>query len=230
MATFALHCAFETLARRLDDAHDPDWVPALVGPGEARAEAEAFLAEIYRERFAATLREFMPSLLTFRNRTGELLAVVGLRPAKGSRLFVEQYLDAPAEQVVGAALGRAVDRDTLIEVGSLAARRPGDARRVILCLTRGLHHAGQHWVLFAATRQLRNAFDRLGLRTVALAPARRERLQPAATDWGRYYDTQPMLLCGDIAAGAAFLDFGPPALKRATPARIDRQELAGACA
>lgn len=206
MPAIALRRAFDDLALRLDGAHDPEWRPELLGPQDAREEAESFVASVYRDRHGATLREFMPWLLTFRDRAGALLAVVGLRPAARAPLFVEQYLDRSAEQVVGAALARPIDREAMIEVGGLAARRPGDARRVILCLTRGLHAAGLRWVLFAATVQLRNAFDRLGLRPVALAPALRERLRPAATDWGRHYDSQPVLLCGDLDAGAAFLD------------------------
>jgi hypothetical protein len=206
MPAIALRHAFDQLANRLVGTHAPDWHPTLLGPEDPRAEAEAFVADIYREHHAADLRGFMPWLLAFRGPDGTLLAVVGLRLAASHRLFVEQYLDIPAEQAASQALAQAVDRDTMVEVGGLAARRPGDARRLILCLTRGLHAAGLRWVLFAATSQLRNAFDRLGLRPVTLVPALRERLQPSATDWGRYYDTQPMLVCGDIAAGAALLD------------------------
>lgn len=208
MPALALRRAFDDLALRLHGSHDPDWRPELLGAGDDRAEAEAFVAAVYRDRHGATLREFMPWLLAFRDDRGALLAVVGLRLAAGAPLFVEQYLDMPAERAVAGALSRAVDRASMVEVGGLAARRPGDARRLILCLTRGLDAAGLRWVLFAATLQLRNAFDRLGLRPVALAPARPERLRPAATDWGRYYDSQPMLLCGDIAAGASFLGAG----------------------
>lgn len=206
MPAIALRHAFDQLAHRLVGAHAQDWHPTLLGPTDPRAEAEAFVAEVYREHHAADLKSFMPWLLAFRGPDGDLLAVVGLRLAASHRLFVEQYLDVSAEDAASEALAQAVDRDTMVEVGGLAARRPGDARRLILCMTRGLHAAGLRWVLFTATSQLRNAFDRLGLRPVTLAPALRERLEPSATDWGRYYDTQPMLVCGDIAAGAAMLD------------------------
>jgi hypothetical protein len=106
--------------------------------------------------------------------------------------------------------------------------RPGDARRLILGLTRGLHEAGQRWVLFTATRQLRNAFARMGLQPTSLGPARPTRLHASATDWGRYYDADPVLLCGDIAAGVAYLD---AASKRKAPERLlrdTRLEFAGA--
>ena len=79
-------------------------------------------------------------------------------------------------------------------------------RALIVHLTGTLHAAGLRWVVFAATRQLRNTFDRLHLRTVVLADARADRLDPAdTTDWGRYYAVQPKVVVGDIAAGHAFL-------------------------
>lgn len=206
MPAIALRHAFDQLSRRLGNEHAPGWHPTLLGPGDSRDEAEAFVAAVYREHHGAELREFMPWLLAFRDQHGSLAAVVGLRLAATATLFVEQYLDLPAETAVGRSLSMTVDREAMVEVGGLAARRPGDARRLILCMTRGLDAAGLRWVLFAATLQLRNAFDRLGLRPVTLAPASKERLLPAATDWGHYYDSQPVLVCGDIAAGAAFLE------------------------
>jgi hypothetical protein len=206
MPTAAFRHAFHQLARRIDGEPDADWHADLLGPDDERSAVERYVARVYAEHHGARLAEFMPWLLAFRDREGELLAAVGIRPARASRLFVEQYLDQPADQVVARALGRPIDRDSLVEVGSLAAARPGDARRLILCLTRGLHAAGQRWVLFTATRQLRNAFARLGLAPVALGPADPARLAPAATDWGRYYDSAPEVVCGDIAAGAAQID------------------------
>lgn len=230
MPTPSFRAAFDLHAPRLMAEAAPDWRASLLGPepadAVARQEAEAFVAAVYRERYGATLHAFLPWLLAFRDREGTLLAVVGLRPAGLGDLFVEQYLDVPAERAASAALAQACDRDAMVEVGGLAARRPGDARRLILCLTRGLRAAGLRWVLFSATRQLRNAFDRLGLRTVALAPADPARLRPSATDWGRYYETQPMLLCGDLAAGAAFLDAAVAA--NAANAAHPRAALAGA--
>ena len=170
-----------------------------------RAQVEDFIAQVYAERYGATLRSFLPRLLAFRDASGTLQAAVGLRRGQEGPLFVEQYLDAPAEHAVRQHLGRPVRRDELVEVGSFASRSPGDAREVIVLITDLLHRAGVRWVLFAATRQLRNAFDRLRLATVVLAEARSERLQGDASQWGSYYAAQPQVLFGDIAAGQAFL-------------------------
>lgn len=170
-----------------------------------RAEVEAFIAAVYAERYGARLASFPPHLLALRDGAGRLQAAVGFRYGDEGSLFVEQYLDQPAEACLRSRLGRPVLRSELVEVGSFASRSPGDAREVIVLITELLHRAGVRWVLFAATRQLRNAFDRLRLATVVLADARAERLGEDAGQWGSYYDAQPQLLFGDIAAGHAFL-------------------------
>ena len=190
----------------------------LVDAGHAdRREVEAFITRIYAERFGAHLRSFLPDLLAFRDARGAIQAAVGLRHGLHGPLFVEQYLDLPAETAIGRRLRRPVRRDELVEVGGFASRSPGDAREVIIQLTRCLHEADVRYVLFAATRQLRNAFDRLRLQTVVLAEARSERLHGDAADWGSYYQAQPQVLFGDVAAGHAFLQRGcedPAATRR----------------
>lgn len=181
-----------------------DTVPLAIGDSR-RAAAEAFVAQVYRARYGARPTAFMPQLLAWRDGGGGLRAVVGLRSGGDAPLFVEQYLDVPAEAAVAAALGRPVAREALVEVGNFAACSAGDARAVIVHLTERLHAAGVRWVLFAATRQLRNAFDRLHLATVELADADPARLGEGSADWGTYYDTQPKLMFGDVAAGHAYL-------------------------
>ena len=171
----------------------------------ARAEVEAYIARIYMQRYGAVLRSFLPYLLVYRDASGDIRAAVGLRRGGDGGFFVEQYLDAPAEQAIAAVTGRAVQRNEMVEVGNFASTSAGDARELILQLTASLHAEGLRWVLFAATRQLRNAFDRLHLSTVELAEARSDRLSGDHSDWGSYYEAQPKVMFGDIAAGHAYL-------------------------
>ncbi len=170
-----------------------------------RAATEAFIAQVYRARYGAELAAFLPHLLAWRDASGALQAAVGLRGGAEGALFVEQYLDTPADAAIAAITGAPVAREQLVEVGNFGALSAGDARELILHLTRWLHAAGYRWVLFAATRQLRNAFDRLHLATVELADADAARLRSNDTDWGRYYEAQPKLMFGDVAAGHAYL-------------------------
>ncbi len=170
-----------------------------------RSEIEGFIAAVYRERYGAELRSFLPHLIAFRDHTGTLQAAVGVRYARDGRLFVEQYLDADAEAEVARVQRTPIPRERVVEVGNFASRTAGDAREVIVRLTGLLHGEGMRWVLFAATRQLRNTFDRLHLATVPLAPADPTRLQETQNLWGRYYDAKPQVLTGDIASGYAYL-------------------------
>jgi hypothetical protein len=166
--TLRSHLAFE----RVDAAHS------------ARGEIEAFIAQVYQERYGACLNSFLPHLLAFRDQTGELQAAIGLRYGSEGPFFVEQYLDQSAELALAARLGRPVGRGDLVEVGNFASQSPGDARSIIVRMTELLHEQGIQWVLFAATP---------------------DRLREGADGWGRYYDAQPSLVWGDIAAGHAHL-------------------------
>jgi hypothetical protein len=170
-----------------------------------RREVEAFIAEVYRQRYGAQLRSFLPHLLAYRDAAGALQAAVGLRYAREGRLFVEQYLDTEAQCEVARVQQVPVPRERLVEVGNFASRTPGHAREVIVRLTALLHHEGLRWVLFAATKQLRNTFDRLHLATVPLAPADPARLNAGENAWGCYYDAKPVVLLGDLASGYAYL-------------------------
>lgn len=77
-----------------------------------------------------------------------------------------------------------VSRAGLADVGNFAAISSGSARALIPQMTHALHHASVRWVLFAATRGLRNTFDRLQLRPLVLAPALQSRLRDDETPTG----------------------------------------------
>jgi hypothetical protein len=70
--------------------------------------------------------------------------------------------------------------------------------RWCLALAAQLDRLGYEWVVFTATRELISIFNRLGLPLLALAPADPARLGEAAGSWGRYYDTQPVVVAGRI--------------------------------
>lgn len=173
-----------------------------------RAVFERMLADRYRRVFGARLSSFMPSLLTLSDAAGELLAIMGLREADGDRLFVEDYLDEPAEQAVARLLATPVPRRTLVEVGNLAVFGEGRGRAIVAAATRALVDQGYRHVILAATRELRAVFARLGLSALTVGPARPERLGARAQDWGHYYDTEPMVLCGALLPGLQRLQQG----------------------
>ena len=163
-----------------------------------RAQAEAFIGDIFRRHYGATVRSFAPNLMLLEDNE-RITAAAGWRCAGEDRLFLETYLDEPIEAAVARLAGQPVKREAIVEVGNLAADRPGGSVDVILNLARHLDRLGYEWVAFTATSELIGIFRRLGLPPLALAPADPERLGADAADWGSYYDSRPIVVAGRIA-------------------------------
>jgi hypothetical protein len=175
---------------------------------EERARAEHFIAERYQQAFDARVDAFMPRLLTLRlagDRGARIRGAVGLRSAQ-SRLFVEQYLEVPIEQALFETTRERIDRASVVEVGHFSGVNPGTMRVLVVTLTARLQHEATSWVVFAGTRSLCNAFQRMGLRPLPLCPARPERLPASERGaWGRYYAHDPWVYAGRVALGARVL-------------------------
>jgi hypothetical protein len=166
-----------------------------------RAAVSEFIRAKFLKDHGAQLEQLMPSLFSLRRPTGEIVAAFGLRGATLERLFMERYLDEPVERRLTYLSGREVARESIIEVGNLAAV-PGGARAMISALTQHLHEAGAEWVAFTGVLALRHAFWRLGLRPLTLTAATPDRLSHTERAlWGRYFDSQPMVMAGNVPHG-----------------------------
>ena len=162
-----------------------------------RALAEGFIGDIFRRHYNAEVKSFAPNLMLL-ERDERIVAAAGWRCAGEDQLFLENYLDTPIETVVARLAGQPVRREAIVEVGNLAADRPGGSVDVIINLARHLDRLGYEWVVFTATHELIGIFGRLGLPPLALAPADPARLGAQAADWGTYYDSKPVVVAGRI--------------------------------
>jgi hypothetical protein len=167
----------------------------------ARAAFESFIAARFRRAYGAQVTHFLPHLLGVRDCLARWQAAAGYAAAGAQTLFLEQYLDQPIECTLAAALARPIARPGIVEVGNLAAISAGVARVIIPQLARHLHRLGYIWVVFTATRALRNSFYRLGLRPLPLSRADPARLADGGANWGTYYDQDPVVMAGKIALG-----------------------------
>ena len=167
----------------------------------ARAAFEHFIAARFGRAYGAHVTHFLPHLLGVRDGLARWQAAAGYASATAQTLFVEQYLDQPIERTLAAALGRPIARAGIVEVGNLAAISAGMARAIIPQLARHLHRLGYIWVVFTATRALRNSFYRLGLRPLPLTRADPARLPDGGASWGTYYDQDPVVMAGKVALG-----------------------------
>ncbi len=162
-----------------------------------RGEAERFIQSVFADRYGARVAAFTPDVMLL-EQDGQPHAAAGWRGAASGPLFLESYLDQPAEALITGLAGHAVAREKVVEVGHLAARQAGGGVRMILTLAAHLDRLGYEWVMFTATRELIGIFTRMGLPPLALAAADPARLGAAARDWGRYYDTRPIVVAGRI--------------------------------
>lgn len=176
----------QTISARHVGQHSPD-----------RQEAEDFIKRVFANRYNANVTTFTPDLMVLEQR-GAIVAAAGWRSAKASTLFLERYLDTPIEQAMAHLAPAPISRARIVEVGHLAAQRPGSSIYLFRALASYLHAQGFEWVASTATQELVGIFSRLGLPPLALAAANPERLNGQADNWGSYYDTQPIVAAGKI--------------------------------
>jgi hypothetical protein len=162
-----------------------------------RGEAERFIQAVFAAHYGAQVKSFAPDIMVL-EQNGRPCAATGWRPAASGPLFLESYLDQPAEALISRLAGHAVARGKVAEVGNLAALQPGGGVRVILALAAHLDRLGYEWVIFTATRELIGILAKMGLPPLALALVDPSRLGAVAGDWGRYYDTRPIVVAGRI--------------------------------
>jgi hypothetical protein len=219
-------------------AHDPSRVGEQAGqgprvpgshlrlqaivPGDcARAELEAYVRDRFAAKHGASVRSFMPTLLSFRNRHGELRGVAGIRSAGESPLYLEHYLDQPIERLVTATLSarggahpaatRPVRRDEIVEVGNLAGTNCRAAVRMVAQLPAYLMSRRYSWIVFTATSSVRQILAGFGAPLIELGRADAARVAAAPDGWGRYYETDPRLFAGylpDAGRLAGFAQHG----------------------
>jgi hypothetical protein len=170
----------------------------------ARAAVEAYITRRFARCHGARVASFLPHLLSV-EQAGGCVGALGLGAAGGVPLFLEQYLDAPVEAAVASAMRQPVERAQVVEIGNLAtsSRRAGQV--LITLLIEALRGAGFRWLVFTATRQVRALVQDLGFALDTLAAAEPARLGGASAAWGRYYETEPWVMAGDLAAGAAHI-------------------------
>ncbi|MBS3910551.1 MAG: thermostable hemolysin [Hydrogenophaga sp.] len=170
-----------------------------------RGAVQAFIARIYAQRFGACVQQFAPCLVSLHDPlSGDIVAAAGYRFADAGPLFLERYLSAPIEDLLGAQHGAPVARRGVVEVGHLAADRAGEGRRLILLLGQHLAQQPDHrvteWVVSTLTQELRHLFVRLGVTPLALGQADPAAVGDDLAAWGRYYEHRPVVLAGRLQA------------------------------
>jgi hypothetical protein len=170
----------------------------LLTSGSAERNAiEAYIARKYLHTHKAKISSFMPLLLSM-SQKGECHAVAGLRPGFNGPMFLENYLDGRVEQYMAALFRQPMSRNSVVEIGNLAATKKGSSIILFIVLASALEMAGYHWMIFTATPEVRKLINRLNVNPLELAEADPDRLGEKAADWGNYYDNKPKVMVCNI--------------------------------
>ena len=175
--------------------------PVVTGDA-ARSDLERYVGAAFKARHGAVVRSFMPTLLAFRDRSGVLRGVVGVRGAHEERLYLEQYLARPIEQALADALAAQglphVARRQIAEVGNLAGGSRRAAVRMVAHIPAWLMSQRYDWIVFTATNSLRQILAGLNAPLVELARADPASVARSRDEWGRYYETDPRVYAGRL--------------------------------
>ena len=163
-----------------------------------REQLEQYICGIFNAAYGARILDYLPLLFQL-DCNGSKQAALGLRSASVAPLFCEQYLDAPAQQLVETLFQRRASRAHIMELGNLVATEPGHSGLLYIIITAAIHEAGVEYLMFAANKQVRNSIARYGFTPKVIQGAQRSRLGAQGLDWGRYYEGDPIVMLADIA-------------------------------
>lgn len=166
-----------------------------------RKHVESFIAERFLMAHGAQLQQFMPLLVALETEQGELLALAGIRAAHLEPLYLEHYLPAPIERIIASAAGLEPHRSAIVEVGNLAAIKPGYGRYLFAALADLLSAWRFEWLACTGTTAVMNIFHRLGMAPLPVVQALPEKLPDGGADWGTYYNHHPRVMIGTMAKG-----------------------------
>jgi hypothetical protein len=187
----------------------------------ARERLERFVEDRFEAAYGARLPSHYPLLVGLSMRDGTVLAVAGVRFPEGAPLFLEQYLDAPVEQVVAGAYGRPVTRANVVEIGSLAAAAPGPALELFNALACWLTAVcGRRYAVATVRPELARLLGRAGFGMRGIADADPSRLAEGADAWGSYYAGRPEVFAGEIGVSQAL-----PGLRQRLRAKTVEREV-----
>ena len=160
-----------------------------------RAEVEQFIAAVFFQVCGAKVRFFLPTLMSLRDLDGKLIAACGIRNAGKERLYLENYLDQPVEQVLSERVGSTVLRSDIVEIGNYSVAELGISRQLSGAIFDQLHATSKQWAVFTAVQVVRNALIKLDIIPEILCDADIKHLPLAEqSEWGSYYEQKPQVM------------------------------------
>jgi hypothetical protein len=172
---------------------------------EKFAELSRFISDVFDRYYKAQITVGAPKIMAVIDQKDQAMSALAIRPANLENLFLEQYLEAPIEEVLSKKLGKKVSRREIVEIGSLASKRKHAARFLYVALAAYLKARGYKYVVATGTSYLYEYFSKAHLHPQILGPADKEKLVDKNTNWGTYYDSNPQVMVIDVERGNLML-------------------------
>lgn len=169
-------------------------------------EASVVLVKkVYADTFGATVEidpDYFLSYLERDEESGreEVIACTGISSAKQGPLFVERYLDVPAEELIAADLQADCNRAEIMQIGSVASVRATAGAELFKALALVLWAQGCRYAVMTSTQRSLALQRRLGIVFNPIGEADPARLDPdELKNWGTFYDQKPLVVYAVIA-------------------------------
>jgi hypothetical protein len=181
---------------------------------EGRGRVEAFLRDGFEKKFSAKTNSFMPLIMETSDNENNITACVGIRRLEDDLAFLECYLDTSIESFLEKKFGKSVERNKVIELGSIISNEPGAGGWLIIAMAAWLKGAGYEWAVLTATDDLKKAIGKLGIELIDLVPAKPTALSvEEQAMWGSYYDYDPVVYATNVNDGYQKVTSNPMIMK-----------------
>ncbi len=147
--------------------------------------------------YGAEISQFSPVLMSLGDSPVE--AIIGLRSAWNSPLFLETYLASTIEDILQKNTGLSIERHRILEIGNLVSLRPGASSALFFITCFLADFAGCQWLVFTATPQVQKLIRRFHVTPIALDFADGKKLGKEQALWGKYYATNPVVMALSVS-------------------------------
>lgn len=166
---------------------------------EGRNRVEEFLSSGFEKIFSAKTKSYMPLILETSDDVNNTTACVGIRRLEEESAFLECYLEGEIEDCLSNKLNKKIERNKVIEIGSIVSKEFGAGGWLIIAATAWLKGSGYDWAALTATDDLKKAIGKLGIELIDLVEAKPEALSvEERSNWGSYYEHNPVVYVADI--------------------------------
>ncbi len=172
---------------------------------QGRRAVEQQIQNAYAKSFDAHVSHFMPTLISAGIANTPPHLNFGLRCAADQTLFLENYLQAPVEQVLSSTVRSQISRKCIAEIGNLTFDHTENLQQDLMSIASYCQQQGYRYVVCTATRALRLLFLRAGMKPVLLGQATQGDAPKDGSHWGGYYETAPQIIGGNVLLGLQHL-------------------------